>query len=102
MRNLISSVWGFIKLIASLRWSRWIVLTLALVPIYFLSKATQLENVLIFEQLAVLYAIDSLFFFLTERVNAKMGTLTLIFLFSMEVIVTIFYCLTIYSAGRYI
>ena len=75
----------------------WLILTLGLGGIYFLARAVEPDNIALFQQLAVLYAVDSLLFFFTDRASAKMGVLTLIFLTTMEVIVTIFYLISVFG-----
>ena len=79
----------------------WVVMTLGLAGIYFIAKATEPTGPIVFQQLAILYLIDSALFFLTDRVSARMGLLTLIFLATMEIIVTIFYLITYFSASRF-
>ncbi|MEK7170895.1 MAG: hypothetical protein AAB774_01145 [Patescibacteria group bacterium] len=78
----------------------WFVSTLFLVGLFWLARAAESSNLTVYQQLVVLYAIDSTLFFLTDRINAKMGVLTLIFLVTMEVVVTIFYLLNLINVGR--
>lgn len=76
----------------------WFVSTLVLAVLFWLARVAEPTNLIVYQQLVVLYAIDSILFFLTDRINAKMGVLTLIFLATMEVIVTIFYLISL-TAG---
>ncbi|MEK7202220.1 MAG: hypothetical protein AAB669_01675 [Patescibacteria group bacterium] len=76
----------------------WVISTLVLVGLFWLARVAEPTSLIVYQQLVVLYAIDSVLFFLTDRTNAKMGVLTLIFLTTMEVIVTIFYLISL-TAG---
>ena len=68
--------------------------------IFFLARRTEPDTKAIFWQLVVLYVVDSLLFFFTDRANAKTGVLTLIFLAAMELVVIIYYLISLLgSAG---
>ena len=73
----------------------WLVTALALVALFFLVKSVQPTNMAPYQQLVILYAVDSLLFFFTDRTNPKMGALALIFLVTMEVIVATFYLISL-------
>ena len=73
---------------------------LALGGIFFLARYAQPDMKALFWQLTVLYVVDSLLFFFTDRANPKMGVLTLIFLATMELVAIIFYLISLLgSAG---
>ena len=76
----------------------WLIITVGLVGVFLLARLVEANDWTVFKQLTILYAVDSLLFFFTDRVNAKMGVLSLIFLVTMEVIVTIFYLISL-TAG---
>ena len=78
----------------------WLVTLVGLGGIYLLARRAEPTNLDLYQQLLVLYVIDSLLFFFTDWASAKMGILTLIFLATMEVIVVIFLLITLYSIGR--
>lgn len=73
----------------------WFVITLILAGLFWLARAADPTNLIVYQQLVVLYMVDSALLFLTDRANAKMGVLTLIFLTTMEVIVTIYYLISL-------
>lgn len=76
----------------------WLVITVGLAGVFLLARAVEPKEWIVFKQLVILYVVDSLLFFFTDRINAKMGVLSLIFLVTMEVIVTVFYLISL-SAG---
>lgn len=78
----------------------WVISTLVLVGLFWLARVAEPTNLIVYQQLVVLYMVDSALFFLTDRKIAKMGVLTLIFLTTMEVIVTIYYLISL-SASRF-
>ncbi|MDP3992808.1 MAG: hypothetical protein Q8Q05_01160 [bacterium] len=78
----------------------WVITTLVLVGLFWLARVAEPANLIVYQQLVVLYAIDSVLFFLTDRINAKMGALSLIFLVTMEVIITAFYLISLTSGSQ--
>lgn len=83
------------QLVVNKRRFWWFVNTLVLAGLFWFAQVAEPTNLTVYQQLVVLYAIDSTLFFLTDRINAKMGLLTLIFLVTMEVIVIIFYLISL-------
>ncbi|MCR4278067.1 MAG: hypothetical protein NUV80_05225 [Candidatus Berkelbacteria bacterium] len=73
----------------------WLFITVGLVVVFLLARVVEPNEWTVFKQLVILYAVDSLLFFFTDRISAKMGVLSLIFLVTMEVIVTIFYLISL-------
>jgi hypothetical protein len=78
----------------------WLLITFGLVGVFLLARVAEPNNWTVFKQLSVLYVVDSLLFFFTDRTNAKMGVLSLIFLTTMEAIVALFYVISLVSASR--
>jgi hypothetical protein len=93
-------VTGRYQQLANKRRFWWFVITLILAGLFWLARAADPTSLIVYQQLVVLYVVDSVLFFLTDRANAKMGVLTLIFLTTMEVIVTIYYLISL-SASRF-
>ena len=79
----------------------WLIITLGLAGLFFLARVVEPTNLGLYQQLTVLNVIDSLLFFFTDKVNPKMGVLTLIFLATMEVIVTIYYLISLISGAQF-
>ncbi|MEK7535074.1 MAG: hypothetical protein AAB613_02710 [Patescibacteria group bacterium] len=79
----------------------WLLATVGLIGILFLARLIEPTSLDLYKQLVILYVIDSLLFFFTDRINAKMGILTLIFLFTMEIIVSIFYLISLFGSTQF-
>lgn len=77
----------------------WIVLTLFLPLVYLLARQVEPQSYTVLKQFLALYAIDSALFFFVDQQHAKMGVLSLTFLLIIEMFVSLFFVLAIYSGG---
>ena len=78
----------------------WLILTLGLAGLFLLARLADPDSLLLYQQLVILYVIDSLLLLFTDRTLVKIGILILIFLTAMEMMVGIFYIISLASVIR--
>jgi len=77
----------------------WCFITLfLLLPIIYFSRLTESVNDSILIEFLILYIINSALLFFTKSVAPKVAVLTLIFIYTIEVVMTVFYIFILWSS----
>ncbi len=77
---------------------KWSILTVATASIFWFAQSVAPENPTVFRYFLSLYAIDSLVFFLIFKEHLTLGKTMLVFLLTLELIVTVYYFFNYLSA----
>lgn len=78
---------------------KWGIATLLVSVVFWISQYVMPESPTAFRYFVSLYAIDSLVFFLIFRQYLALGKTILVFLFSLEIVVTLYYGFNYLSAA---
>lgn len=79
----------------------WLILIVGLIGLYFLARLSEPDNRLAYQQLVVLFVIDSFLFLLTDRLLSRFGGLILIFLTAMEILVGLYYIINLVNITQF-
>lgn len=78
---------------------KWVIVTGLVALVFWLSQKTMPENPTVFRYFVSLYAINSLVFFLIFQQYRPLGKTMLVFLVSLEIIVSFYYGFSYLSVG---